>query len=381
MIIKSVFAIILALFFYWDASEYAWAKVTIDSQLAVEIKLNRFDGLAENNLLNARLSAIEKYDMETPYRGLALLTFPGGQSYPVIIGGTPFTIKINNPSQTPSFLSSGENEYLYKVLKGGSPEPKGHSFANLMILAKQLLESTHSIKTTKELSAKKTEIHNFTRNNYEKLKHSDMIRRLLAQYFMMHEYVNYHVEGAPATDIKKKYQQGILSGVKTWIEILKPHIPEHEVLNYIVSLYYNRSMVALASLINNKYRDYAYCPGAEKGKFNFLPITTITQGSNTRKTTMGVVKGVKLISFVSEDCPVSMVETVIKARQIASSKMDISLIVVPLDELSEKHFVMNRMVGGGNMLFVDDEKWREQNLSEKVKLPLFIEIGGQTGSL
>jgi len=48
---------------------------------------------------------------------------------------------------------------------------------------------------------------------YENLKHSDMIRRLSAQYFMMHAYVAYHTEDAPAADIRVQYQKEILNGV------------------------------------------------------------------------------------------------------------------------------------------------------------------------
>jgi len=81
-----------------------------------------------------------------------------------------------------------------------------------------------------------------------------MVKRLIAQYFMMHEYVNYHTEGASATDIRLQYQKAILSGVGSWLEILKSQISEHEIMNYCVSLYFNRSMVTLASLIIENYR-------------------------------------------------------------------------------------------------------------------------------
>jgi hypothetical protein len=33
------------------------------------------------------------------------------------------------------------------------------------------------------------------------------------------------------------------------------------------------------------------------------------------------------------------------------------------------------MVSGGNMLFINDEKWRKVNLVKKIRLPLFIRIG------
>ena len=80
----------------------------------------------------------------------------------------------------------------------------------------------------------------------------------MAQYFMMHEYVDYHGDAALATDIRLQYQKAVFEGVESWIEILNRHIPDHEILNYCVSLYYDRSMVTLASLIIEKYRNAAY---------------------------------------------------------------------------------------------------------------------------
>ncbi len=69
-----------------------------------------------------------------------------------------------------------------------------------------------------------------------------------------------------------------------------------------------------------------------------------------------------------------MVETVRKARQLVDQRQGTVLIVAPLQELSEKHLAMSRMVSGGSMLFINDEKWRKENLARKIKLPLLIEI-------
>ena len=67
-----------------------------------------------------------------------------------------------------------------------------------------------------------------------------------------------------------------------------------------------------------------------------------------------------MIAFVSDDCPVSMVATVIKARQFADQNKGGQLIVAPLQQLSETHLLMNRMVSNGNMLFINDEQWRKK---------------------
>lgn len=357
-------------------AESAWANLVIHSQTAVQIELTSYDSLTESSIFKGNLTADSKYEINTLYRGLALLVFAGGQRYPVIIGEESFTLKITDPGEPPSFVDSAENDFLYKSLTGGDPVPGHYDFALLMIQAQNLLESSQSIKTVKELSIKKQEFQEFARKHYESLKHSDMIKQLIAQYFMMHEYVDYHVAGAPATDIRAEYQKEIVGGVRNWLEILKTYIPEHEILNYCVSLYYNRSMVTLAFQIIEDFRDIAYCPGDEKQTFSFPDDLLISEVDGNKERKLNDFKGNKIIAFVSDDCPVSMVEAVSKVRQLADQKKDEVVIVAPLQELSVKHLAMRKMVRSGNMFFVSDEKWRKDNLAKKIKLPLFVQIGG-----
>ncbi len=86
------------------------------------------------------------------------------------------------------------------------------------------------------------------------------------------------------------------------------------------------------------------------------------------------IKGNKLIAFVFEQCPVSMVATVSRARKMADEKSATALIIAPLEKLSGKHLAMNRMIRNGKLLFVSDEKWQKNNLANKIKLPLFITV-------
>lgn len=373
---KSITTWFLFVFVVFCGCESAWAQLVIHSQTAVGIELIGYNGLVESSIFKGSLAAESKQEIDTPYRGLALLIFAGGQRYPVLVGDESFTLKIADPGAPPSFAGSGANDFLYKALAGDDPAPGKYDFALLMIQAKDLLESSHSIHTVKELSAKKKEFHAFIGDHYESLQHSDMIQRLIAQYFMMHEYVDYHTEGAPATDIRIQYQNAVLNGVGSWLEILKTHIPEHEVLNYCVSLYYGRSMVTLASEIVDNFKDVAYCPGDEKETFNFPDDLTITDGSVDMK--LADLNGDKLIAFVSDDCPVSMVEAVTKARQLARQKVGAQLIVAPLEKLSGNHLAMSKMISGGNLLFINDEKWRKENLANKIKLPLFVPVGASS---
>jgi len=74
-----------------------------------------------------------------------------------------------------------------------------------MLQTKQLLYSSCSIKTLEQLRAKKREFLRFVGENFQDLRHSDMIRLLIGQYFMMHEYAEYHVDDTPPAGIKKRY--------------------------------------------------------------------------------------------------------------------------------------------------------------------------------
>lgn len=370
----NTFLILLLLsYFIFPSLEVRANELVIQTKVIVDIEFRGYNGLTEKSLFVGSFPAGE-HKIDIPYQGLALLIFKDGQSYPIIIGDEPFSLIISSPTEQPLFADRNENEFFYKLLSGKAPEGKKFPFPLLMIQAKKLLESSTFIRTSKELATKKTEFHDFVRTYYPILKHSDMVRRLIAQYFMMHEYVDYHRDGAPATDIKVQYQKAIFYGVGSWLEILKKsHIPEHEILNYCVSLYYDRSMVALASLIINNHRDAAYCLGTDRKTFTFPKDLLVTDANRGIEKKLADFKSKKTIAFVSDGCPISMVETVVKARRFAAQKNDSKLIVVPLQQLSDKHLAMNRMVSGGSLLFVDDEKWRKETLSKTIKLPLFIE--------
>lgn len=350
------------------------AALTLSSTEPVDIELKGYAGLAEKTLFSGSLSPGEN-KIDIPYSGLALLVFSGGQSFPILLNTKPFTLSIKDPSEPPSFTESEANSYFYDALTGKTreTEPPPDDFAHLMIQGKQLLESTRSTRTMDELRTKNAEFHEFVRDNYDKLKHSDMVMRLIAQYFMMHEYVDYHIEGAPAADIQVQYRQAVLTGVANWLEILQPYIPEHEILNYIVSLYYQRSMVTLAALIVEKYRNIAYCPGVEKETWSFPPDLLVAGVNGSGERELGIITGEKIFAFVSDDCPVSMVEAVVTARRLADRKEGVRLVVIPLERLSETHLAMNRMVSNGNMEFMVDEQWRKEHLAERITLPLFVE--------
>ncbi len=360
-------------FFVLSGDETALASFVIQSQDAVTVELKGYNGLADTTLFKGGLVAKGGQTVDTPYRGLALLVFEHGQRYPVIIGEQSFVLNIKNADTLPAFTGSDENECFYENLTGSAPGTGRYDFVSLMIRAKRLLDSTQSIHTVAELNAMKEKMHVFVRRNYPDLQHSDMVMRLIGQYFMMHEYVDFHIAGTPASDIQIQYKKTVIDGVRNWLAILKAHIPVHEVLNYCVSLYYNRSMVSLASLIVNTFRDVAYCPGNELKSVKLSGNLSISTADGNRKGVLNEF-GAAIIAFVSDDCPVSMVETVIKARELAAQQKDVKLIVAPLQQLSDKHLAMRKMLISENMFFVNDEQWNKKFLPWGLRLPLFVDI-------
>lgn len=370
-------AILILLFLLCGAGASAEATLTLHCQSAVDLELVGYDGLAEIPLYKGNIGAGGKQEIATPYQGLALLRFPAGQGYPVLLGEGSFTLNIAGPAEPPSFAGSAESETFYRWLAGGDPSENADSrddFSRLMIQAKQLLESSSSIHTLPELAAKKVEFLALVRDQYQSLRHSDMIRRLVAQYFMMHEYVDYHSDGVPATEIKARYQEEVLQGVANWLAVLAPHLPRHEIVNYCLSLYYERSMVTLAALIADRFQDDAFCPGVSREKWTFPPDLSVTGVDGAGETKLAAIPGSKVIAFVADDCPASMAATVVRARQSADGNKGVRVIVAPLQQLSENHLRMNSMVCGGGMLFIDDEQWRRKNLAEKIRLPLFVPL-------
>lgn len=147
----------------------------------------------------------------------------------------------------------------------------------------------------------------------------------------------------------------------------------HEILNYCVWFCFDRSMVTLAYRIIEHFREEAYCPGASDSPTAFPDDLTITDSYGSSRMKLHEIIGAKIMAFVSHDCPVSIVETVMKARGTAE-ETDTTVIVIPFQQLNDRFMSMQRMVSGGNMLLVDDEQWLKDNLSERPKLPIFIQI-------
>ncbi len=209
----------------------ALASFVIQAQEAVSLEIRGYRGLAVTSLFAGALDPEIKHSINTSYRGLAMLVFEKGQQYPVILGERSFVLKIENPDTLPSFTNSDENEVFYNLITGVEPGGVRYDFPMLMMEAKQLLDSTHSIHTVKELQAMKERFHAFVVNHYQDIQRSDVLMRLIAQYFMMHEYVDYKVQGDPATAIRGRYEQEVMDVVRSWLRVLIPQIHLYDILN------------------------------------------------------------------------------------------------------------------------------------------------------
>ncbi len=367
-------ALLILLVLLCGARASAGATLTLHCRTAMDLELVGYDGLAERVLFQGRIAAGGNQAIATPYQGFALLRFGPEQGYPVLLGDAPLAIHLAGPTEPPTFAGSGDNEFFSSRLAGKAPAGPPSNFALLLLRAKELLDSTQTLRTVPELTAKKEELHAFVREHYASLRHSDMVRRLLGQYLMMHEYVDYGGHGTAAADIRTRHEQAVIDGVGTWLALLRPHVPETATLNYCLSLYYQRSMVTLAARIAAHFPRAAHCPGAAKEDWSFPSDLRVVDAEGQRAWPLATIKGDKLIALVSEDCPASLVATVIQARQIADQGQNVQLIVAPVQQLSQPHLRLNSMVSNGTMLFVDDERWRKAHLAEPIRLPLFVPL-------
>jgi hypothetical protein len=353
----------------------SWADIKIQSQTSIDITLTGFDGLKEIPLLQGNIAAGTQAKIDIPYRGLVLLGFAAGQSYPLIIGGEPFALQIANPGKRPTFSGSGENDYLYQSLAAGQPAAnENYPFAQSLLRAKNLLESTYTIKTLAQLTAKKQELTNFVAQNYPSLRHSDMLRRFLNQSLMMHEYVDYHVEGEPTAAIPQRYEEEVLGGVGDWLKVFSPHISPNDIVNACVAFFYERSMVSMASLIIDRFADEAICPGTLGASFSVPENLSVTDAQGRPQGTLADIKGAKTIALVSDACPVSLAAAVVKARDLARREGATPLIVAPLQKLSSTYKNMARMIRGERVLFIDDETGFSRKGAIRPKLPLLLEV-------
>lgn len=118
MLCKSLLAGSMFLVIFLGARAVHGAILTINSSTTVDLELVGYDGLKVVSLAKAKMPAGGSTTVDTPYKGLGVLVFAGGQSYPVILRDESFTLHIVNAARPPSFTGSKANEYFYARLSG-----------------------------------------------------------------------------------------------------------------------------------------------------------------------------------------------------------------------------------------------------------------------
>ncbi len=389
--------------------------IIIRSDTQIEFVLQGFKGF-ERLIIGQKIVAPDsQVELLTDYKGFALLIFKDGQQYPVIISDSILHIDLHEANTPPNFKNSSENEFLYEWLSKyrkqqhvllllqkkqdasditdlinleeikaeqsevekqqqqhietlANPEFK---YVNTLLKARLLNESSSNIKTIDDLNAKKEEYHQFIDKNYEILQHSDMIIQLAAQYFMMHEYVS-HVK-KDISHTKMHYQNAVVTGVGKWIKILQNRISSTKVIEFCAKLYYDRSMVTMAILIFDYYRDEFV---AENINYLFplkkqLPDFEFVNAMRLNKQNSSNLRANKIVAIVSDKSLFSKVETIALARSLADSNINIPIIITPIERLSESHLILDKMFAG-DLYFMDDKAWQEKYLNKEISLPQFI---------
>ncbi len=176
---KTFLILLLMSYSIFPGIEVRANELVIKTKAAIDIEFKGYSGLTEKSLFVGSFPAGE-HKIDIPYQGFALLCFKQGQSHPVIIGEKTSTMQIENPAQLPQFIGSEENQFFYELLKSGEvPETTKYPFARLMMQAKQLLESSQSIRTLNELTARKKEFHDFVHISCTLFKHITLTAGLI----------------------------------------------------------------------------------------------------------------------------------------------------------------------------------------------------------
>ncbi|MBN1755749.1 hypothetical protein JW877_06000 [bacterium] len=393
--------------------------ITIESGVPTGISLKGFEKFWGFTIESTYVDSGSILEINTDYGGFALLKLSNNLQYPVIITGD-IKLTFINPDDPPVFKNSPENEFLYEWLltynqiegqlfglkeklqslnnhdsdsshlqiemselgerlqnQIGNLKKSEYIYARTLLEARVMKNSTYSLKTTEELDVRRQEFVRFVDANFAILQNSDMLAELCYQYFMMHEYVSYvDEEQKDIKAAKDLYQDYILSGVEEWTGVLSGRVDPKDVIGFCADLYYRRSMVSQAFRIFDHFR--AHFIPKNTAELNPLfrigetfPDFTLINSDHSIRRKLTSLNIPKLIAVISEKSLFSMVETIILARELAPDSQDFAVIIVPLEELSEDHLMMDRMVAE-DLYFMDEQDWREEYLINNTFVPQFF---------
>jgi len=326
-------------------------EIEFQNNSGLDIAILGYEGFNKYELLDitSEQNQIITYCIE--YKGLAILRFPTGQSYPVYFDTTAFQIIVNDPNSPPEFINSPDNEWLYNWLRTKNPEELNtNQFIGIKVLIKARLlnESTYVLKTKEELQSKKEEYKKFLKPNIHYLFNSDMLIQLCRQYLMMNEYVVHS---------KMEFQDQVNEDVDNWIDMVSGYIKPDEAVRFILEIFYGRSMVAIAGsildcnteILLNNHIESQFKPD---GKFPDLNVHTADSEYGWK---LSQNNGEKIISVVGEEDVIAKVSTIINAREMEDNNLQIPIIIIPIDTLSSSHYVMDRMFTG-TLYFAEKNK-------------------------
>ncbi len=204
--------IVLVLFIFQACSSIDEKTIIIQSESNLGITIIGFNDFKSFEIAQLELEPGEDYNVNTTYKGLALIKKKNGGQYPLIINNNPNTINITFNKESGSIIisNSPENDFLYSWLvdlrhmnyrlrrldeqikssdtstvvsdsirseyeglllsKNELEEEVYESefeIASAMLQARLLNESTYQLKNLDDFESKKDDYHKFIKENYQ----------------------------------------------------------------------------------------------------------------------------------------------------------------------------------------------------------------------
>jgi hypothetical protein len=361
------FVYTVILIFFLSAITLVAQKSTVEIELKPAagklVKLTGFDGFRADTLSSLILDQSGFGAATIPYRGFILLVMEDGRIFPLILDKKKTKIFLNSYSEVPQFAGDEENTFLYTVLTSNQQfagkkmviaegsrffqtnDPfrpvldgemdslvarkerleksiwaRKEGMAGLLIQGKSLIESTSEITTREQLDDQKTKILKFIQSHQEDLRHTDMLRQLAYQYEMMNEYIRWG---------KYPYEVVMVNDVGTWIDSLGKQLGSHQIVNYFLQFYLDRSMVSMAIRIAEKYESYSLCPALNEGEADSLSDMEI-KISDTRSGIGNLKKMsfLKILFFYNSGCPACIAEQISLMRTLKQEKAPVPAITL-----------------------------------------------------
>ncbi len=362
---NSTIIIIIASLFssFWFGARAEGLEINAPAFSNKEVVVIMFNGLAIDTLLNSWLDEKGKVIVPIKKEGFILIKLDGKHLYPMFYSTkeNKFNLKENG---RPDFAGYSQNSFFFRQLilkqsliskqrvlneammtfskddslirafkmKQSSNERKLKQFESLyidsseytgaiLISSLQLIETSYSIRSEEELVKIKREFRRFIQEHYNSISSSDMLQQLANQYMMMNEYV---IVG------KEKMENQIAQDITDWIQLLKEHYSDRDVVQYFLKYFISRTMVTMTAAIYEKLPDLSACP-VQNGQVNNK--NAIERSSSTEVDATTLAKLIKtadqretVFIAIDVDCPASIAGQVLLTRVITQNKIPVNVI-------------------------------------------------------